>query len=96
MEYIINNMNNNNDNVVNMNGTPNTAPKITLKETSEVTCDKCKKNIFAEGMFLRSVSPILTGQPKTSYIPVPLFYCVSCGAVNDEFVPMELRTNIIV
>jgi len=78
-----------------MNQTPANQPRVTISDTNEVICDKCQCNTFAEGMFLRSVSPILTGQPKTSYIPIPVFHCVACGHVNIEFVPEELRTNII-
>ena len=79
-----------------MNTQPANQPRVTISDTTEVTCEKCKCNTFAEGMFLRSVSPILTGQPKTSYIPIPAFYCTQCGHVNDEFVPVELKSKIVV
>ena len=71
-------------------------PRVTIDQTKEVTCDKCQGKSFAEGMFLRSVSPILTGQPKTSYLPIPAFYCTQCGHVNDEFIPNELKNKIVV
>lgn len=69
--------------------------KITLSQTTEIVCDNCKRNVFSEGTFIRKVSPILTGQPKDSYLPIPTFYCINCGTVNECFLPDELKTTKI-
>lgn len=68
--------------------------KLSVKDTSEVVCDNCKGNVFSEGMFLRKVSALLTGQPKDSYLPIATFYCVKCQTVNDCFIPDELKNKI--
>lgn len=71
-----------------------TQPKqqgVTLKQTTEVVCDECKSVTFNESFMLRKVSRILTGQPKDTYVPIPLFTCTSCGHVNEEFYPAELK-----
>lgn len=68
--------------------------RLSVKDTSEVVCDICKGNIFSEGMFLRKVSALLTGQPKDSYLPIATFYCVKCHTVNDCFIPDELKNKI--
>lgn len=47
--------------------------KLSVKDTSEVVCDTCKGNVFNQGMFLRKVSALLTGQPKDSYLPIDAF-----------------------
>lgn len=68
--------------------------RLSVKDTSEVVCDNCKGTIFSEGMFLRKVSALLTGQPKDSYLPIATFYCVKCHTVNDCFIPDELKNKI--
>jgi len=67
---------------------------IDIKQTSEVTCTTCGNNVFAQGVFLRRVSALVSPQGRDGYLPVPTFYCTSCGAVNDEFVPAELKNKI--
>ena len=73
-------------------------PKIGIKDTTEVICEKCQNNVFNLGILLRKVSPILTGTGKPSYLPIDnvAFYCVKCGHVNEEFIPAELKTNKLV
>ncbi len=68
--------------------------RLSVKDTSEVVCDNCKGTTFSEGMFLRKVSALLTGQPKDSYLPIATFYCVKCHTVNDCFIPEELKNKI--
>jgi uncharacterized Zn finger protein len=68
---------------------------VTIEDTSEVLCDKCKTNVFSEAVLLRKVSALLTGAAKDAYIPVPVFQCQNCGSVNQEFIPAELRTKIV-
>ena len=68
--------------------------RLSVKDTNEVVCDNCKGTIFSEGMFLRKVSALLTGQPKDSYLPIATFYCVKCHTVNDCFIPDELKNKI--
>ena len=67
---------------------------IDIKQTSEVTCTTCGNNVFVQGVFLRRVSALVSPQGRDGYLPVPTFYCTSCGGVNDEFVPAELKNKI--
>lgn len=66
---------------------------ITLKDTSSVECDECKNTTFNEAMIMRKVSRLLTGAPKDSYVPVPVFLCSACGHLNEEFLPAELKVT---
>lgn len=68
-------------------------PKIGIKDTTEVVCDNCQHNVFNMGLYLRKVSPLLSGTGKPSYLPIDnvAFHCVKCGHVNDEFIPAELK-----
>jgi uncharacterized Zn finger protein len=69
----------------------NQSRNITLDSTTEVKCDECESITFTEAVMMRKASRLLTGQPKDSYVPIPTFVCVSCGHVNDEFLPNELK-----
>jgi hypothetical protein len=73
-------------------------PKISIKDTTEVVCDKCNHNVFQLGVLIRKVSPILTGTGYPSYVPFEdvAYYCVKCGHVNNEFIPAELKSNNII
>jgi len=68
-------------------------PSITLKDTTSVECDACKNTTFNESLIMRKVSRLLTGAPKDSYVPVPVFLCSACGHLNEEFLPAELKAG---
>jgi hypothetical protein len=76
----------------------NLKPQVTLKDTTEVTCDNCKHNVFQRGIYLRKVSPLLSNTGKPIYIPIDnvAFYCTSCGHVNSELTPNEFKSNKII
>lgn len=58
---------------------------IRLDQTLPVVCEHCGSDTFTEGLFLRKVSRILTGEPQDTYNPVPTFICAQCGKVNKDF-----------
>jgi hypothetical protein len=64
---------------------------ISLDKTTEVKCNNCEHNVFTEGTLLRKASRFLTGTTQDALIPIPLFYCVKCGMVNKEFLPVQLQ-----
>lgn len=76
-----------------LNSNQQAPTRVTLKDTDAVVCDECKNTTFTEAMMMRKASRLLTGAPKDSYIPIPTFVCTSCGHVNDEFIPVELKTT---
>jgi hypothetical protein len=45
-------------------------------------------------MFLRKISALVSPEGRDGYIPIPMFHCTTCGAINDEFVPPELKNKI--
>ena len=66
---------------------------VTLRDTTAVECDECKNTTFTEAVVMRRVSRLLTGAPKDSYVPIPVFLCSACGHVNEEFIPAELKAE---
>jgi len=65
---------------------------ISLDKTTSLLCEACGSTVFQEGVILRKASKFLTGTTQDGIIPIPTFYCVKCGHVNEEFLPADLRT----
>lgn len=70
-------------------------PQIDLKQTVPVECNVCKNQSFTEAFLLRRVSAILSQTGKAGLLPISGFACVSCGHINEEFLPIDLRKNVI-
>lgn len=66
---------------------------VSLDKTVAILCEKCENQTFTESVILRKVSRFLTGQPQDGLVPIPVFSCCSCGHVNEEFLPAELKTE---
>lgn len=66
---------------------------ITLDKTSPVSCDSCYNEVFTEGVMLRKASRFITGTAQDAMIPISVFTCNKCGHVNEEFLPMQLRSQ---
>lgn len=69
-----------------------TQPNVSLDQTSPVECDSCGHMYFEQALHLRKVSGLLTGTGQTSYMPIPVFACKSCGHINVEFLPKEMQS----
>ena len=68
---------------------------IDLKQTTAVQCESCLGEAFQEALMLRRVSALLTGTGREGFVPIQVFSCTKCGHVNSNFIPAELRTNIV-
>ena len=64
---------------------------ISLDKTTEVVCNECSNTTFIEGVMLRKASRFITGTAQDALIPIPVFTCSTCGNVNEEFLPSQLR-----
>ena len=69
--------------------------KLDISQTTAITCDKCKGQLFEEVMIIRKASRFVTHAPQDSYVPVPVFACTKCNHVNDEFLPPMLRSDFV-
>lgn len=74
-----------------MNPQQQTSLNISLDQTTGVVCEECNSEFFQSTLMIRKVSGILTGTGQPSYIPIPMFACLSCGHVNGEFLPKEVQ-----
>ena len=66
---------------------------ITLDKTTGVACDECSNETFQEGFMLRKASRFVTGTAQDALIPISVFACTKCGHVNEQFIPMQLRSQ---
>jgi len=69
--------------------------RLDFSQTTPITCEKCKGQLFKEVMLIRKASRFVTNAPQDSYVPVPVFACTKCEHVNDEFLPPVLRSDYI-
>lgn len=64
---------------------------VGIEDTTPVKCDECGSTYFEQALHIRKASGLLTGQAKPSYMPIPVFRCVECGHINEEFLPKEVK-----
>ena len=69
------------------------ALQMSLADTTAVQCSLCGGEVFEQGVMLRKVSALLTGNGQEGLIPVPVFLCSKCGTVVQELLPIELQKN---
>jgi hypothetical protein len=69
---------------------------ITIDQLPAVICDECKQEVFTEGVMLREVSPLISGERDSKLAPIPVFICKACGAVLQKTLPEALRKPKIV
>lgn len=63
-------------------------PQVTLemmKNGTDIKCELCENDTFEEIIKIKRISKILTGSPKDTVVPIPMFSCKKCGHVNKEF-----------
>lgn len=68
-------------------------PKIDLREVPSIKCESCGEEYFREVLILKKVSKILTGSSEDTMVPFPIYQCVGCSHVNEEFNPFKKVEN---
>lgn len=64
-------------------------PKIDLREIPSIKCEECQGEFFREVVILKKVSKLLTGSAQDTLVPFPVYQCVNCRHVNEEFNPFN-------
>lgn len=64
-------------------------PKIDLREIPSIKCEECQGEFFREVAILKKVSKLLTGSVQDTLVPFPVYQCVNCRHVNEEFNPFN-------
>ena len=61
--------------------------KIALKDTTDVSCDKCGHHYFTQLMMFKKLSAVMSPSGEESLIPIQVFACNDCGHVKEQFIP---------
>jgi len=61
--------------------------KVALKDTQDVSCEKCSHKLFVQLMMFKKLSAVMSPTGEESLIPVQVFACNDCGHVNEQFLP---------
>ena len=61
--------------------------KVALKDTQDVSCEKCGHKLFVQLMMFKKLSAVMSPTGEESLIPVQVFACNDCGHVNEQFLP---------
>lgn len=68
-------------------------PKIDLRDIPSTKCDECSGEYFREVLILKKVNKLLTGGQEDTIVPFPIYQCVNCKHVNEEFNPFNEPKN---
>jgi hypothetical protein len=63
-----------------------------VESAKNLSCEMCKCEVMKQGFVIKTVSGLLTGNSKDTFIPVPVFACMSCNHVNKIF-SQELKLS---
>jgi hypothetical protein len=69
---------------------------LTLDKLPAVICENCQGEIFTDGVMLRELSPLITGERDTKLAPIPVFICANCKEVHQKYLPEGLRKKKLV
>lgn len=65
-------------------------PKINIRDSETLLCDKCGHMYFTEVIYLKKVSKFLIpNATDDQVVPFPIYKCDSCGNINKGFNPFE-------
>jgi hypothetical protein len=56
-----------------------------VENAKNLSCEACKCEVMKQGFVIKTVSGLLTGDSKDTFVPVPVFACMKCNHVNKLF-----------
>mgnify|MGYP003124302464 CR=1 FL=1 len=68
---------------------------VNMSQTTAVTCESCKHDIFIPAFKIRKMSALLSPHGKETMIPMQVFACAKCGHINDDFLPKEKENDTL-
>lgn len=63
-----------------------------LSSSKPMICPACGYDVFLPAIKLRKLSKLMTASAADSVIPIDCFVCGNCGEVNQELLPIQIRT----
>ena len=68
---------------------------VNMSQTTAVTCESCKHDIFIPAFKIRKMSALLSPHGKETMIPMQVFACAKCGHINDDFLPKSEENDSV-
>jgi len=66
-------------------------PKFNIADSVEMKCDECDSTVFISAVKFRKISKLLAGTPQDVIIPLEIYVCGSCGAINTALYMETLK-----
>ena len=62
-----------------------------LSASRPMLCADCGYDVFLPAIKLRKISKLMIGSTSDQVLPLDVFVCGGCGAVNQELLPVQIR-----
>ena len=70
---------------------PPQQPKIDMNNSKPMVCKSCGYDVFISGAKFRTISRLAAGTPQDVMIPIEVYLCGQCGAINEQLLPDEIK-----
>ncbi len=60
-----------------------------------VVCPNCGSKLFTEAVVLKKLSPIISPTGKEELYPIPVYVCVKCQTVPEEYLAKHNAKRIL-
>ena len=58
-------------------------------------CPKCGSKLFTEAVVLKKLSPIISPTGKEELYPIPVYVCVKCQTIPEEYMSKHNAKRIL-
>jgi len=67
--------------------------QVDLSQTEPIICEACSNQTFQQVVLMRRISALLSPTGQEALVPIPVFECASCGHINSQFYPTDLKPD---
>ena len=71
--------------------TTTSTTKLDMNTSKPMVCKHCGYDVFINGAKFRTISRLAAGTPQDVMIPIEVYLCGECGAVNEDLLPDEVK-----
>jgi len=59
--------------------------RINLNNADTIKCDECESTNFEQIYEIKKISALFSPTGEEMYIPSPMFRCIECSHINNDF-----------
>tara|TARA_R100000008_G_scaffold8994_1_gene4632 strand:- start:599 stop:826 length:228 start_codon:yes stop_codon:yes gene_type:complete len=60
---------------------------VDMSLATDITCEACEGSAFMSCYLIKKLSAVISPNGQEAIIPVETFACISCGHINEKFIP---------